>query len=109
MHMVNCDTCQTVMRLQRSIKQKDAYISNILMELNQYKRMARQKKSDLSDVQMQSSDIIRKLQYENNDLKDMLRQYKSKLNNKLDAKRKPMGTPKLSNWDISTLRQDDLF
>ncbi|NLD20804.1 MAG: hypothetical protein GX663_11305 [Clostridiales bacterium] len=79
------------------------------MELNQYKRMARQKKSDLSDVQMQSSNVIRKLQYENNELKDMLRQYKSKLNNKLDAKRKPMGTPKLANWDISTLRQDDLF
>ena len=107
--MVNCDTCQTVMRLQRSIKHKDAYISNVLMELNQYKRMARQKKADLSDVQLQTSDIILKLQHENNELKDMLRHYKSKLNNKLDAKRKPMGTPKLSNWDISALRQDDLF
>lgn len=107
--MVNCDNCQKVIRLQTLLKQKESYINNVLLELNQYKRMARQKKSDLSDVQMQTSDAIRRLQYENEELKNSLRQYKSKITAQLDAKRKPMGIPKLANWDVSTLRQDDLY
>lgn len=107
--MVNCDTCQKLMKLQMALKQKDAYISNILLELNQYKRMAMQKKSDLSDIQMQSSIIIKNLHLENNELKTLLNQYKIRSNSHNEANRKSMGTPKLPNWNLSSLRKDDIY
>jgi vacuolar-type H+-ATPase subunit I/STV1 len=107
--MANCNQCMKLMRLQQELNKRNSHINNLMGELSQYKKLSKQQGFNLNDVQNRASFELSKLKSENCALRKTLDEQNETLNKRRESKRNPIGTPKFPNWDIGTLRTDELY